>query len=66
MKLSIKISSVNVTKSAVSCGFGRHRVHWVINPPQKTPPPSSQIRLLNLQTVQAPLLGNSSLCIGFL
>ena len=41
-------------------------MHWGINPPQKyplslpAPPPS-----LNLQTVQAPLLGNSPIHIGF-
>ena len=43
-------------------------MHWGINPPQKyplslpaPPPPPS----LNLQTVQAPLLGNSPIHIGF-
>ena len=51
-----------------ACPF--HSVHWGINPPpQKHPPPSSQSppppAPLNLQNVQAPLLGSSRLYIVF-
>ena len=38
---------------------GSHSVHWGINPPSKTPPPSFLASLpLNLQIVQPPFLGN--------
>ena len=43
-----------------------HSVHWGINPPSKTTPTSfSSNPLLNLQTVQAPLLGDSPVHIRF-
>ena len=45
--------------------YSSHSVHWGINPPLKnTNPPSFLTRALlpplNLQTVQAPFLGNPS------